>query len=788
MEKSRFVFAALAVVAFSTAEAVEFRQRIVRGAPADALPSGGESWAEAFGKDHLGYWWNKHCKAHPEFFARRPDGKRLPWGAPDNAAEIDLMKQWGKDRKMWNCLKEVTLCVTADGLVDALIDDWVKDGKPAVLGCADSVRRFVCTCDKCKALDGPRPADANDEEPDWYSDRYVNLANRVLAAARKLRPDVRVSITAKFCTLRPPHHEKLADGVSVVLTPTFFDAAHLDPLLAGWQKAGMKDFYCRCSIRSYYDVSFYPLGNEKFYYDFAKKMADAGCIGFDLIGGADGPFVEHASRVVAGYLMKPECSFADIEKNVCARFGKGAKEAAAYFAFFRDIRAKRLDSAFAAFCAKGELMPAGIIAGNPSAYFTEADFVAAGKMLKSKEVAVLATWNENARLTLKAINEKSRENSVALLRFRDSNGLQIFAGSERREDGSDICGLRPVLDELYATVQDRPIPRGAEPNFDGKYFASCRKTVKSSVDGSFEPVYFHVSRRVYGRRIPLVVALHSWSYPNTAAKDFFLDIVKLVDKLGGAVLAPNFRGPNNRPEACGSDLAVQDIVDAVEWAKGEAPIDDDRIYIIGGSGGGHMALLMAGRHPEIWAGVSAFCPITDCARWYVDSLARGSRYAGMLRQSCGGSPADRADEYAYRSPVTWLERAKNRNVPVYIVTGIHDGHTGSVPIGHAIRGFNELCRAEDRVGEADIAFAEQNEKMPEALVYKGPADPFYSAEKFIHFRRTSANVRLTICEGGHTGNFSAGMDFLYRQVKNRPVDWTIPAKIEGEALFREITK
>ena len=134
------------------------------------------------------------------------------------------------------------------------------------------------------------------------------------------------------------------------------------------------------------------------------------------------------------------------------------------------------------------------------------------------------------------------------------------------------------------------------------------------------------------------------------------------------------------------------------------------------------------------------------------------------------------------------KRAKNRNVPVYIVTGIHDGHTGSVPIGHAIRGFNELCRAEDRVGEADIAFAEQNEKMPEALVYKGPADPFYSAEKFIHFRRTSANVRLTICEGGHTGNFSAGMDFLYRQVKNRPVDWTIPAKIEGEALFREITK
>ena len=27
---------------------------------------------------------------------------------------------------------------------------------------------------------------------------------------------------------------------------------------------------------------------------------------------------------------------------------------------------------------------------------------------------------------------------------------------------------------------------------------------------------------------------------------------------------PNFRGPNNRPEACGSDFAVQDIEDAVD--------------------------------------------------------------------------------------------------------------------------------------------------------------------------------------------------------------------------------
>ena len=788
MMTRKVLFAALAAVALGTAEAVEFRQRIVRGAPADALPKGhGLGWVDCFGKDHIGYWWNRYCKTNPGFFARRPDGKRLPWGAPDNAAELDLMKQRASgNSKMWNTLKDLTLCVSADGLVDAIVDDWVKDGKPAVIGCMGSVRHFVCTCDKCKALDGPKPADGNDEEPDWYSDRYVNLANRVLAAARKHRPDVRVSMTAMFQTLRPPHHEKVADGVVLTLTPTIFDAAHLDPFVAGWKKAGMKEFYCRCSIRNYYDAEFYPLGNEKFYYDFAKKMADAGCIGFDLIGGAAGPFVEHSDRVIAGYLTDPSRSFEDLEKSVCARFGKGAQEAAAYFAFFRDIRAKRLDAKIAEFCAKGEIMVGGAIARNPSAFFTEADFAAAAKLLKSKDVEELATWNENARLTMKAAGGKSREASVALLRFRDAKGMTIFAGHERREDGSDLCGLRSVLGELYATVHGAPVPRAQEPVFDQKFFNSCRRTVKSTVDGSNETVYFYAAPRQYGVRMPLLVTLHSWSYLPSYAP--MIDTFKDGDARGYAVLAPTFRGPNNRPEACGSDLAVQDIVDAIEWAKTQTLIDDNRIYIVGGSGGGHMALLMAGRHPEIFAGVAAYCPITDCARWYVDSLGLGQRYAGMLRASCGGSPAERFDEYAYRSPLTWLGRARDAKLPVYIVTGIHDGHTGSVPVGHAIRAYNALADEKDRVSEADIDVIQRTEALPQGFDPGDTKDPFYPENIRIHFRRTSANVRFTLCEGGHTGNAAAGADFLFRQVKGRPADWTIPAQASGAVGLQQITK
>ena len=49
MMTRKVLFAALAAVALGTAEAVEFRQRIVRGAPADALPKGvGQGWADAY--------------------------------------------------------------------------------------------------------------------------------------------------------------------------------------------------------------------------------------------------------------------------------------------------------------------------------------------------------------------------------------------------------------------------------------------------------------------------------------------------------------------------------------------------------------------------------------------------------------------------------------------------------------------------------------------------------------------------------------------------------------------
>lgn len=136
----------------------------------------------------------------------------------------------------------------------------------------------------------------------------------------------------------------------------------------------------------------------------------------------------------------------------------------------------------------------------------------------------------------------------------------------------------------------------------------------SSGDRTLQPALFWTPKGIAGKR-PLLVGLHTWSY-HYRQTGSSLPYLRWCQQQGWIFIHPNFRGPNRTREALGSDLAVADVASAVEYAKSQAPVDKERIYLIGASGGGHMALLMAGRHPGIWAGVSAWVPIVDVAAWY----------------------------------------------------------------------------------------------------------------------------------------------------------------------------
>ena len=284
---------------------------------------------------------------------------------------------------------------------------------------------------------------------------------------------------------------------------------------------------------------------------------------------------------------------------------------------------------------------------------------------------------------------------------------------------------------------------------------------KSSYDNKLQKAMVHYSKSQEPR--PLVVALHTWSSTYLQTAGYFA----LAKKYDVHLIAPNFRGPNTvgNPLSMGSDAAVADIVSAVEWMKKQVKVDNDRIYIIGGSGGGFMSLLMAGRHPEIWAGVSAWCPISDLKKWC--TFHKGKGYGAHIIRNLNGDPRTNeaaAKEAAKRSPVTWLARAKN--VAVDISTGIHDGHKGSVPISEAFNAYN--CIAKDKVPQKDIDFMVKNEKVPAGTPeFK---DPGYGRRK-VHYRKVSGNVRVTIFEGGHNILSAYGFDWLMKQRKGKAAVW-----------------
>ena len=242
--------------------------------------------------------------------------------------------------------------------------------------------------------------------------------------------------------------------------------------------------------------------------------------------------------------------------------------------------------------------------------------------------------------------------------------------------------------------------------------------VVSTLDGSVEPSLFSLPET--DGKIPLVVGLHTWS------ADRFNQVDRMLphtEKLGWALLLPEFRGANlvSNPrarEACGSRLAKQDIIDAVEHvcARFDA-LDREQIYLVGGSGGGHMALMMAAYRPKLWRQVSSWCPITDLSAWHGEN----QHYTPHIVACCGGAPEDAAEDYQARSPITHLEDLANAYVRIH-----HGKWDPSVPFTHSLKLYNELYA-----------------RFPDANVYLSIFDgghDFYLERAFQDFQRT--------CEAG----------------------------------------
>lgn len=282
-----------------------------------------------------------------------------------------------------------------------------------------------------------------------------------------------------------------------------------------------------------------------------------------------------------------------------------------------------------------------------------------------------------------------------------------------------------------------------------------------------QPAMFYVPPAAApgGTAAPLLVALHTWSdgYDQATGAEY----LRACRERGWVLIHPHFRGPNRRPEACASEQVVQDVLDAVAFAREQAQVDERRIYLTGVSGGGHLSLVMAHRAPQLWAGVSAWVPISDLAAWHRECRAAGREYARDLEGVCGGPPGTpTADaEYHRRSPLFFLAAA--RGLPVDLNAGIHDGHTGSVPVSHTLHAWNALAAAngcpDQQFAAAAIDQICRERRVPAALAAAPESDP--ERRHPVLLRRMAGAARVTLFEGGHEGDVDAALAWLGRQVR-----------------------
>jgi len=211
--------------------------------------------------------------------------------------------------------------------------------------------------------------------------------------------------------------------------------------------------------------------------------------------------------------------------------------------------------------------------------------------------------------------------------------------------------------------------------------------VRSSMDETMQPSLFYRSEA--GGKRPLLVGLHTWSYDRF---NQIKNMLPLAERNGFHLLLPEFRGANLKSnkdctKACGSAYAKQDIKDAIDHLLAHEDIDKDSIFLLGLSGGGLMALLMAGMCPEYFKAIGAYVPITDLAKWTEENAS----YCTHVMACCSES----ADEMRKRSPISYMDTIAKANLKIF-----HGKYDKVVPVSHSLTLYNALT-----------------EKYPKASVY-----------------------------------------------------------------------
>ncbi len=272
-----------------------------------------------------------------------------------------------------------------------------------------------------------------------------------------------------------------------------------------------------------------------------------------------------------------------------------------------------------------------------------------------------------------------------------------------------------------------------------------KDSIQSALDGNTQVFYY--DKTTASTPQPLVVELHSWS--NSAESQQKI-LAEQAHAKNWNFIFPNFRGVNNHPKACCSPFVIADIDEAIDWALKNMPVDPQKIYVVGNSGGGYATLAMYMKSRHDIRSFSAWSSISDLAAWYGESVERKNKYAAEIIQCIGKASTFNALNAKLRSPLYWKTPIKKRqNSLLQIYVGVHDGYTGSVPISHSINFYNKLLT--DGKEKDKLRYVSKQDAMTLLKTQTFPTSktPQTLGDRAILYQKTSKNIRLTVFEGTH---------------------------------------
>lgn len=267
--------------------------------------------------------------------------------------------------------------------------------------------------------------------------------------------------------------------------------------------------------------------------------------------------------------------------------------------------------------------------------------------------------------------------------------------------------------------------------------------ITSSADGTVQKAYAYQTTSETPQ--PLVISLHSWS-ADFQQDDEFKDQVK---ERNWNYVHPDFRGANNTENACVSDLAMQDIDDAIDYALASFNCDREKIYIIGSSGGGYATLASFMKSKHHISEFSAWCAISDIYWWYHQTKVRNLKYWQDVLK-CTGSAGNELDEAAAKSksPLYWETPVQKLNTAkLKIYTGVNDGIQGSVPITQSINFYNKIL-ADLNCADSSL-FVSDNEIVQLMEKQTLSKDLGEIGNRKIILQKAYKNISLTIFDGKH---------------------------------------